>query len=522
MTIFLSSLFFSYIKAYYFFEKSIAKNDQAVLETIKTLKKLIIFTASSLNEKASLEEAQKLLSLHYGYNLILDNDLILNNARMSIIRDGKLFNSLGIHSTINNQLYFVEILSKKYTTKTILYSDTSSEEEETISIVYTTNNSLNTFILSFPLNMLSPFKIRLLEKTGLKSINLPSLSETNKFLSEEFVSENAIFQNDFQYLHNITKKSYEILLISLVQISTLFAGLALNAIANFKKNRLLVKCFQILETKTEPETISKLLNQKNTILKLENSIKDIDIENRKLKKITEIHKKSVELERSINKTIAKVLDDDLQKISQLTTDSLSNFNNDIFMSGQMIRNLLNTIKNSTTRLLFLRNSHPHENTRKTVNVKNCFDKACIIFGPELHDIECKIDITHFDEELVYRCSEIVLIQIFNGILNRLLFSMEHSKGNFIRVHTENNKNEFKLIFENSSLGIHPPITGSTGLSSPFLCVPNWISTKAIAKTIEVSIEESFILAKGDTIILNFNSSNLEKGKKLNENVYALS
>ena len=493
------------------------KSDQIILETLKTLKKLIIFTASSLNNDAGFEEVQKLLSQHFAYNLIFDNDLILNNAHLSLIKDKKLVNALGTQSSINKQLNFVQQLSKRYKNKAFLYSDATSGEE-VITIVYTAFNSLNTFILSFPINALSPLNIQLLEKTGGKPLKLPPLVETNKLLSEEFVSENVISHHKFDYRAQLPEKYNEILLAFLLQVLALLGAVAVNATANLKKNQTLSQFYQALETHTEQETINKAIEQKATVLKFECALKNSEAENRQLKKITEINKKSVRLERSVNKSIAKDLDHDLQKISQLTTDSLNNFDS---MPDQLLENLLRTIKNSTARLLFLKNSHLPTITNKAVNIKHCFEKSLIIFGPDLYDIECPIDILHFDEDAVYPCSEIALIQLFNGILNRLLFSMEQAKDNFIRVSTEKDQDGFKLVFENSSLGIHPPLTEATELSSPFLSVPNWISTKAIAKILNISIEESFILAKGDTITLKFNGLNL-KSESLNENVYALS
>lgn len=268
----------------------------------------------------------------------------------------------------------------------------------------------------------------------------------------------------------------------------------------------------------------KILNHKNIILELKGSSEQLQRINIKLKKIADINQKSVATEREFNKKIAKNLDHDLRKITQLAGDSTKNFNSGISMSNQMIENLLNTIKDSTAKLLFLRDGKPNTNVRMAINVRDCLKKSLTIFGPQLYDLECKIDITHFNEKLTYHCSETTLIQTFNGILNRLLFSMEQADGNFIRVTTKNKNDYFQIIFENSSLGIYPTTTDTTELISSCLAVPNWISTKAIAQSINISIEESFILGKGDTLILAFNGGfDLLKGRRsTNENVYSIS
>ena len=514
--IFSTSIIFSYTKGYYLFEKNLTKNDHRVSETLKILKKLIVFTAT-FNFNASSEEIQKLLSQYFAYHLIFDNDLILNNTHFYLMKDQNLISALGVQFIMNKELVFLQQLSKRHQNKAFLYAE-GNAEEEIIHIVYTAFNSPNTFILSFTQEAFSPVKIELLEKMNAKSFNLSPLTETNKLLSDEFMSENIVLHHKFDYRTHLAEKYDEILLLFLLQGLLLLGASAINTLTNLKKARILDQFYLILETHAEQETIDKVIEQKETLLKLKSIIKNTETQKDQLKKIAEINKKSVKLERNINKTIARDLDQDLQKISQLATDSINHFDS---MPGQLLQNLLTTIKNSTAKLLFLKNSHLPVSKHKVVNIKNCLEKTFIIFGPDLYDMECQIDIVHFEEALHYPCSEIILIQLFNGILNRLLFSMEPAKGNFIKVNTEKEREGFKLIFENSSLGIHPPGIDAMELISPFLSVPNWVSTKAIAKILNISIEESFILAKGDTLILKFNGLH-SKNKSLNENVYSFS
>jgi hypothetical protein len=88
--------------------------------------------------------------------------------------------------------------------------------------------------------------------------------------------------------------------------------------------------------------------------------------------------------------------------------------------------------------------------------------------------------------------------------------MEKSQGNYIHVRSNATKNSIKIIFENSSLGIFPSIDESFELVSSCLAIPNWISTKAIAKSMNILIEESMELSKGDRIVLDFASLKLKR------------
>lgn len=514
----ISTTIIFYSKEYYLFKENIKKLDLSTLETFKTLEKLLVFTASNVKKDTRDKEIQELLSIHFGYNLIFDDDLILHKSRIFTLKTGKITNSLGTQSKINNQLIFAETLSKKHPMKIILFADISSVDNS-IYLLYTAQNSSNTFLLHFPLDA-SFFKIQHLKKMGLNAFDLPSLPETNKFLAETFVTDNAIFYNNLNFWKIPPRKYSDIIIIFLIQFLFILIYLLFAKLTNLKKRRLLSKLFTILNISVEEKIIDKIAEYQSDILKLNATLKKTKEANLTFKSIAEINKKSLLMERQINKEIAKNLDQDLHKITQLAGDTAKSFTSGISISNQMIINMLTTIKDSTARLLFLRTGQ-FINTNHETNIKDCIKKTLTLFAPQLQEIECKVDLDQLPPDLIYRCPETTLIQVFNGIFERLLFSMEQANDNFIKVTPKHINNGFYLVLENSSLGIHPTVADTTELVSSCLSVPNWISTKAIARTINISIEESFILGKGDILTMIFDGILLMKQGSKNENLCSI-
>jgi hypothetical protein len=302
----------------------------------------------------------------------------------------------------------------------------------------------------------------------------------------------------------------DIIYIFLTLMSIIILEIILIFIANLRRKKLAEVLYYHLGTHSEKNSIDKIIEQQTLLSQTKNREKELENQNNKLKKIAEINQKASDEERNINKELAKNLDFNLRKIIQLTSNSINNFNNGVSMSIQMIESILTNIKDSAAKLLLLRNIHSQKNTNTPINIKNCLIKSLTIFDPRLFNLECKVDLYQLQDDLVYNCIDIPLIQMFSGLLDRLLFSMEKSEGNYIRVKSNVTKDSIKITFENSSLGIFPSIDESIELVSSCLAIPNWISTKAIAKSMDILIQESMELSKGDIIELDFPSSNLKR------------
>jgi hypothetical protein len=161
------------------------------LGTLKTLKNLITFTAEQSENNATQDQLKKLLSFHFGYNLIFDDDTIINNSRMAIIKSGMLITANSVTVEQNNLLNLAENTSKTQYNRVILLPDYSSDKNA-IFIAYTIKNSPNTFILSFPLSTLWGHGFQLLSNNNASLKVLP-LTETNKLISEDFFLKTLFF-----------------------------------------------------------------------------------------------------------------------------------------------------------------------------------------------------------------------------------------------------------------------------------------------------------------------------------------